>query len=109
MLDMATANVLFSLFLSVGGPQLDQFGLDDEECIVVQDDWTGTLALEDWLPATGETFLIDDHVRELARDVARLTDTLSRFGVDPQADQIAEAFMRRTAPASVPKRILARK
>ena len=109
MLEMATANILVSLSLSLGGPQFDQLGLGDEECIIIQDDWTGALPLEDWCPATGESILVDDHVRELAHDVARLADALSGFGVDPQADRIAEAFMRRTTPASVPKRILTRR
>lgn len=53
--------------------------------------------------------LVDDHVRDLARGTLRITNALSGFGVDPQADQIAEAFMRRTTPVVVHKRILARK
>jgi hypothetical protein len=74
MFDVTTAQAAFSSLLSIGDPRLDQLGLDVDETIVVQDDWTGSLPLDDWSPATGETILIDDHVRELGHDVIRYTD-----------------------------------
>lgn len=109
MLDTTTANLLFSLLLTSGQPQFDQFGFDDEQCVFVQDDWTGFASFEEWTPLTGETAVIEDHIRELAEDVGRFADALANFRIDQKADALSESFMRRTAPAVVPKRKLARK
>jgi hypothetical protein len=106
MLETTVAHIALSFFLAGGEPQL---GFDHSDCIVVQDDWTGCVSFDDWSPATGDTMVVDDHVRRLAQDAARYADALSEFGIDPRADAIAEAFMKRTAPANVPKRKLARK